>query len=198
MPAYRKKTGSNRGTRFQGKGWRDPCGGGLYFQLKRASFSRGHEVFPQTTMSRLIGDLIRKLPFLSPILIEPLYSWPISNKRIGEVKQDYPALDEGLEFAFFLRKKVLEPTNERAFDIFDGGETVYVKIVDEEGTEYVQCYGAGEGNWEIKVRGKKPTAADVIARYGVGEAARLGLIRWGDWELGEDWSLGDMEFLAHG
>jgi hypothetical protein len=52
----------------------------------------------------------------------------------------YFQLSEGLEFAFYLRKQSLERLNKSAFNVFDGGETVYVKIVDEEGTEYVQSY----------------------------------------------------------
>ena len=82
-----------------------------------------------------------------------------------------------MEFVFFLRKKALEPSNERAFNIFDGGETVYVKILDEEGTEYVQGYTPGGGQWEVKVRGKKPKAEDVIATNGLAEAYRLGLMK---------------------
>ncbi|KAF8865410.1 hypothetical protein BDZ45DRAFT_796717 [Acephala macrosclerotiorum] len=153
MPAYRNKTGPNRGKRLQGKGWRDPYGGSLYFQLKRDSFSRCHEVSPRGTMEDLIDDLIR------------------------DVESDYPALDEGLEFAFFLRKQALQPSNQRAFSVFDGGETVYVKIVDEEGTEYVQSYAPGGGTWEVKVRGRKPKAEDVVATRGIAEAYRLGLLR---------------------
>ncbi|KAE9380088.1 hypothetical protein N431DRAFT_552319 [Stipitochalara longipes BDJ] len=121
MPAYRNKTGPNRGKRTQGKGWRHPCSGNLYFQLKRDSFSRCHELPPRQTMDNLIDSLER------------------------DVKSDYPALDEGLEFAFYLRKHPLERSNERAFNILDGGETVYVKIVDDEGTEYVKSYALGGG-----------------------------------------------------
>lgn len=82
-----------------------------------------------------------------------------------------------MEFAFFFKKKALEPSNERAFDVFDGGETVYVKIVDDEGTEYVQAYDPEGGQWEVKVRGKKPKAEDVIATHGLAEAYRLGLMK---------------------
>lgn len=100
-----------------------------------------------------------------------------SDKHPGDVESDYPALDDGLEFAFFLRKQALEPSNEPAFNVFDGGETVYVKIVDEEGTEYVQSYAPGGGRWEVKVRGRKPKAEDVVATRGIAEAYRLGLLR---------------------
>jgi hypothetical protein len=95
----------------------------------------------------------------------------------GDVEDDYPDLDEGLEFAFFLRKQALERSDERAFNIFDGGETVYVKIVNEEGTEYVQGYTFDGGHWELEVRGKKPKAEDVIATHGAAEAYRLGLLK---------------------
>jgi hypothetical protein len=70
----------------------------------------------------------------------------------GDVEDEYPDSDEGLEFALFLRKQALERSGERAFNIFDGGETVYVKIVDEEGTEYVRDYTSGGDRWELKVR----------------------------------------------
>ena len=56
---------------------------------------------------------------------------------IGEAGDDYPALDEGLNFVFFFRKQALERSDEAAFATFDGGETVYVKIVDKDGAEYV-------------------------------------------------------------
>jgi len=56
---------------------------------------------------------------------------------LGEAEDDYPALDEGLKFVFFFREKALERSDEPAFATSDGGETVYVKIVDEDGTEYV-------------------------------------------------------------
>ena len=52
--------------------------------------------------------------------------------HLGDVESDYPGLDEGLEFAFFMRKQALVPSDETASNIFDGGETVYVKIVDDE------------------------------------------------------------------
>ena len=86
-------------------------------------------------------------------------------------------MDEGLEFAFFLRKQRLKRSDDQAFSIFDSGETVYVKIVDDEGTEYVQNYTPGEGEWQVKRRGTKPKVEDVIAAYGMGEARRLGLLR---------------------
>lgn len=52
-----------------------------------------------------------------------------------------------------------------------------MKILDEEGTEYVQGYTPGGGQWEAKVRGKKPKAEDVIATNGLAEAYRLGLMK---------------------
>ncbi|KAL2069567.1 hypothetical protein VTL71DRAFT_14246, partial [Oculimacula yallundae] len=152
MPAYRNNRGSNKGFHFQCKGWRDLRGGSLYFQLKRDSFSRGHAVLPSTTMEDLVYALER------------------------DVETDYPARDEGPEFAFFLRKKRLERSDERAFKTFDSGETVHVKIVDEEGTEYVQSYSEG-GDWDVKVRGRKPKVDDVIAKHGKAEAYRLGLFK---------------------
>lgn len=94
----------------------------------------------------------------------------------GDVEDDYPTLAEGLEFAFFLRKQPLERSDNLAFSVFDGGETVYVKIVNAEGTEYVQGYTPGGGQWELKVRGKKPSVEDVIATRGLVEAHRLGLL----------------------
>jgi hypothetical protein len=51
--------------------------------------------------------------------------------HLGDVEDDYSELGEGLEFAFFLRKQALERSDERAFNIFDGGKTVYVKIIDK-------------------------------------------------------------------
>jgi hypothetical protein len=54
-----------------------------------------------------------------------------------------------------LRKQALERSEERAFSVFDGGETVYVKIVDDEGREYVRDYRPGGGRWQVKVRGRK-------------------------------------------
>ncbi|KAF4634262.1 hypothetical protein G7Y89_g3840 [Cudoniella acicularis] len=62
---------------------------------------------------------------------------------IRDVESDYPTLDEGLEFAFFLRKQALESSDERA--VFDSGETVYVKIVDDEGAEYIWDYTPSGG-----------------------------------------------------
>jgi hypothetical protein len=59
MPAYRNKTGLNKGKRIQGEGWCEPYSGNLYFQLKRDRFSRYHEVSPRGTMDELIDDLIR-------------------------------------------------------------------------------------------------------------------------------------------
>jgi hypothetical protein len=76
-----------------------------------------------------------------------------------------------------LRKKALEPSNERAFNVFDGGETVYVKILDDEGSEDAQGYAPGGGRWEVKVQGKKPKAEDVVATHGLAEAYRLGLMK---------------------
>jgi hypothetical protein len=97
--------------------------------------------------------------------------------HLGDVESDYPSLDEGLEFAFFLRKQALERSEERAFNVFDGGETVYVKIMDSEGTEYVRDYTPGGGRWQAKKRGMKLNAEDVVATHGVAEAYRLGLLK---------------------
>jgi hypothetical protein len=79
--------------------------------------------------------------------------------------------------AFFLRKHPLERSHERAFNVFDGGETVYVKIVDYEGTEYVKNYTPGGGQWQVKKRGMKPNVMDVVASHGIAEAHRLGLLQ---------------------
>lgn len=76
-----------------------------------------------------------------------------------------------------MRKKELEDSDERAFKVFNGGETVYVKILDDEGVEYVQNYTPGEGRWTVKVRGRKPKVEDVIATHGAVEAYRLGLLK---------------------
>jgi hypothetical protein len=97
--------------------------------------------------------------------------------HLGDVQSDYPELYEGLEFAFFLRKHPLERSYERAFNVFDGGETVYVKIVDYEGTEYVKDYTPGGGRWQVKKRGMKPKVEDVVASHGIAEAYRLGLLQ---------------------
>jgi hypothetical protein len=77
-----------------------------------------------------------------------------------------------------LRKKALEPSDQRAFSVLDGGETVYIKVMDEESKEWICAHGA-LGTWEPKVRGKKPKAGDLIQRYGLlgeVEAHRLGLL----------------------
>lgn len=44
----------------------------------------------------------------------------------------------------------LQPGPEKAFRIFNGGETVHVKVMDDEGKEYVLAYGR-EYNYERKV-----------------------------------------------
>lgn len=67
----------------------------------------------------------------------------------------------------FLRKQALERSHEPAFNIVDGGETVNVRIVDEEGTEYVKYYTRGGGRWQVKKLGSKPKVEDVVATRGI-------------------------------
>ena len=123
-------------------------------------------------MEDLIRDLKRKSHLNQPTFQSFDPDW-----HEGNVVHEYPDLGDGLEFAFFLRKKRLEPSDDRAFSIFDGGETVYVKIVDDESTENVQNYTPREGEWQVKRRGTKPKVEDVIATHGVAEAYRLGLLK---------------------
>lgn len=51
MPAYRNKRGLNKGKRFQGKGWRKPYCGSLYFQVCQvmSMFPQFSIIEPQAT-----------------------------------------------------------------------------------------------------------------------------------------------------
>lgn len=160
MPAYRNKTGANRGKRFHGKGWREPGCGSLYFQLKREHRSRYHAVSPDTTMDELIDGLLSNWTFCLPIQVRTVshitFEHLLTTPCPDDVQEEYEELENGLEFVYYFHKKMLERSEEPAFDTFDGGERVYIKVMDEDGLEYTKPWFGG--SWTVKVRGKQPRA----------------------------------------
>ncbi|TVY62262.1 hypothetical protein LSUE1_G008988 [Lachnellula suecica] len=134
MPAVRKRTGPNRGKRYQGKGWRD-ASGDLCFQLKSRTFSHRYVVSSGITMRELISRL----------------EYDVVSEG------DYPRLAKGMEFVFFLRKRRLVESDRSVFSLFDGGETVYVEAMDGEGRVRLPIKtwnGGGREAKDLTIRGK--------------------------------------------
>ncbi|KAK5721873.1 hypothetical protein LTR15_006466 [Elasticomyces elasticus] len=70
-----------------------------------------------------------------------------SHDLMGE---DYVLRDgDALHYEFYARRQLLMPSDARVNAILDGGETVYAKVFDDEGNEWI---GDATGGFEPKRR----------------------------------------------
>ncbi|TGO22686.1 hypothetical protein BPAE_0158g00050 [Botrytis paeoniae] len=60
-------------------------------------------------------------------------------------------LPENLHFEFFLRRTHNIGEDALVGSVFDEGETVYAKVFDDEGIEFV-CSGLFDNRWQAKER----------------------------------------------
>ncbi|KAK4967960.1 hypothetical protein LTR42_010288 [Elasticomyces elasticus] len=131
MPA--RLTHSSRNVKGRGwhkRGYRDH--GELYIQLKRsyAGFSREHSINEYHSITEFIRGLHRDL--------------------MGE---DYVLRDgDALHYEFYAKRQLLVPSDARVNTILDGGETVYAKVFDDEGNEWI---GDAMGGFEPKPKRRR-------------------------------------------
>ncbi|KAK5699469.1 hypothetical protein LTR97_005597 [Elasticomyces elasticus] len=136
MPA--RLTHSSRNVKGRGwhkKGYRER--GYLYIQLKRsyAGFSRTHDVNEYSSITEFIRGLHRDL--------------------MGE---DYVLRDgDALHYEFYAKRQLLVPSDARVNTILNGGETVYAKVFDDEGNEWI---GDAMGGFEPKPKRKRRRAGE--------------------------------------
>ncbi|KAF2170350.1 hypothetical protein M409DRAFT_51403 [Zasmidium cellare ATCC 36951] len=113
-PARRTLSRRNvRGRGYAKRGYRQ--NGELSFQLKRsyAHFSRQMDINENETISEPIRAMFHSVENEDP-------GW----------------LPEGLHFAFVLRRQVLVPSEDMVKTLFDGGETLSAKVLNDDGVEY--------------------------------------------------------------
>ncbi|KAJ7600745.1 hypothetical protein C8J56DRAFT_16658 [Mycena floridula] len=112
-----------RGAGWHRRGYRDA--GCMWINVKLGSYGhvRGQDVQEDMSINDFWNQVIRGI----------------------EMEDGFP-LPAGWTFGLYSRRKLLEQSDtERIDTIFDGGETVTVKIFDEEDQERVYTYGEGWG-----------------------------------------------------
>ena len=114
-----------RGRGWHKKGYREH--GNLFLQLKRsyANFSRTCQVNENETIANFIWEMLRKCDFFEGHAIANFYSLLVEFD-LGTENPGTPP--EGLHFVFFFRRQVLVPSEAMVKTLFDGGETLYVKV----------------------------------------------------------------------
>ncbi|THV53600.1 hypothetical protein BGAL_0046g00060 [Botrytis galanthina] len=130
-PRYPRDTRARlRRPQWHGKGYREG-GDILFFQLHRScssghGFSRYFESFETASMHDL------------------------RNRLENALSREYE-LPGNLRFEFFLRRTQIIGEDALVGSMFDGGETVYAKVFDDEGIEFV-CSGPFDNIWQAKER----------------------------------------------
>ncbi|KII91640.1 hypothetical protein PLICRDRAFT_173458 [Plicaturopsis crispa FD-325 SS-3] len=72
--------------------------------------------------------------------------------RSVSMEEGFP-LPEGWYINLFSNRQELPQSDERIDTLFDGGETVYVKVYDDDDNQRVYDHGSGE--WENHVPGRR-------------------------------------------
>ncbi|KAF7947415.1 hypothetical protein EAE96_008503 [Botrytis aclada] len=128
-PRYpRDRRARLRRPQWHGKGYRQ-SGHILFFQLHRSCTSgRGFSRYFESSETANMHDLLDGLK--------------------DALSRGYE-LPENLHFEFFLRRTRIIGEDALVGSVFDGGETVYSKGFDDEGSEFV-CSGLSGNIWQAK------------------------------------------------
>ncbi|KDQ57030.1 hypothetical protein JAAARDRAFT_194214 [Jaapia argillacea MUCL 33604] len=116
MPAARRSTRNRRGSGWHRKGYRD--NGDMWINVKRAChlrpFVRGHDVNENSTLEEFLTAVVRDVGAEDGFPVPE--SWEVDIQRRG-------------------KSLWIEPLDAPITDYFDGGETVTVKVFDDQGDQ---------------------------------------------------------------